>query len=152
MEPKLNEVFVMNGKAFRCVVGLQGECGKCAFLSSEGICDAWSLVCSGELRADHADVVFVEVQEELNKMMGDHMTDWQLSQNVFDGGNLEAAKTLIERLQTQVDAKTFYEKKAKAWDALVAQLAYLNQFAGTRSENKRFTDMVDEIWEEVDHD
>ena len=31
-----------------------------------------------------------------------------------------------------------------AWEALVARLEYLNQFAGNKSENKRFVDMVKE--------
>ena len=31
-----------------------------------------------------------------------------------------------------------------AWEALVARLEYLDQFAGNKSENKRFMDMVAE--------
>jgi hypothetical protein len=40
----------------------------------------------------------------------------------------------------------------RAWIALVERLEYLNQFAGNRSENKKFTEMVEKIWEEVRND
>lgn len=36
----------------------------------------------------------------------------------------------------------------EAWVRLVERLAYLDQFAGNRSENKKFTEMVEKIWKE----
>lgn len=65
MEPKVNEIFEKDGKRYQCVLG---ECDSCAFRLPEivseqeyWVCHAMSMVCEKELRADHADVIFVEV-------------------------------------------------------------------------------------------
>lgn len=41
-------------------------------------------------------------QEEINEVMGIGMANWQLRANAFDGGNLEAALTLIKRREAEL--------------------------------------------------
>lgn len=67
MEYQVNEEFESNGKRFQCVLG---ECDVCAFRLPEivgeqeyYVCQAMSMVCEKELRADHTDVRFVEVSK-----------------------------------------------------------------------------------------
>lgn len=62
MEYQVNEEFESNGKRYQCVLG---ECEACAFHSPW--CTGYDLVCSGELRADHQDVRFVEVNHDARR-------------------------------------------------------------------------------------
>lgn len=60
MEYEVSHVFEKDGKRYRCVLG---DCEQCAFRSCAGICNAMSMVCEKELRADHTDVRFAEVSK-----------------------------------------------------------------------------------------
>jgi hypothetical protein len=41
-------------------------------------------------------------QEDINEVMGNSMKNHQLHSLAFDGGNIEAAKLLIERLEAEI--------------------------------------------------